>query len=99
MSDVQRASLEARWLELTNSLLPACAKERSFPVYHNHCFQRIFLDNACGDVWYNIIKDRPAYKHAPDDILQQAVALAEAVYHHQQDLNMLNATSLTYRGK
>lgn len=99
MPDKDRAALEARWLELTDSLLPSCAKARHFPVYYNHCFQRIFLDNACGEVWYNSIKKRPAYKHAPDKILTCAIALAEDVYNSRADIHHLNQISLTYRNK
>ena len=96
---MQRAALEARWLELTNILLPACAKERDFPVCLNHCFQRIFLDNACNDVWYHTITQRPAYKHASDMLLHDAVHLAELVWQGKRDIHKLNYNSLKYRGK
>ena len=94
-----RAALERRWLELTREELPAIAGERRWPVRFDHCFQRILLDNACGTVWYDRIGKRPAYAHASDTILRDAVALGERVLSGEAELWPLNDSSLLWRGK
>ena len=96
---VDRARLEARWLELTRYVLPALAVERDWPVSADHCFQRILLDHACGGGWYTHIAGRPAYRHADPMILAQAVALAEEVRAGTRDLAAMNRQSLMWRGK
>lgn len=92
-----RAALEARWLELTRTALPALAAKREWPVRYDHCFQRILLDAATGGVWYDTIAGRPAYAHAEDAVLVEAVALAEAVADGRADLSALNEQSLAWR--
>ena len=94
-----RDALEQRWKTLTNDALPSVAAERGWPIYLNHCFQRVLLDAACGTVWYEVITSRPAYRAAPDDILEGAVRLAEQVLTGETDLIPLNTQSLRYRGK
>ena len=92
-----RAALQARWLELTRVTLPALASARDWPVRHDHCFQRILLDNAFGGVWYDHVEKRPAYVHAPAEALARAVALGEACADGTADLSELNRRSLTWR--
>lgn len=92
-----RAAAEARWLSLTRAALPAVADAREWPVRADHCFQRIFLDNACGGVWYDHIDGRPAYASAPRDVLDAAIALAEAALAESADLAELNRRSLAWR--
>ncbi len=94
-----RAALETRWLQLTRATLPALATARGWPVRHDHCFQRILLDNACGGRWYDFVTGRPAYAHAPEDLLARAVALGEACADGTADLVELNRRSLNWRGK
>ena len=98
-SGANRPALEARWLDLTRTALPAVASARAFPVSADHCFQRILLDAACGGRWYDHIAGRPAYAHAPDAVLARAVALGEAVLAGSADLDALNRQSLAWRGK
>ena len=95
----ERAALERRWLRLTRETLPGLAAEQPWPVRFDHCFQRILLDHACGTVWYDRIDRRPAYTHAPDDILESAVALGERIAKGESDLDALNRQSLEWRGK
>ena len=40
------------YIHLTKEVLPSLAKKRSldWPVYEDHCFQRIVLDTICGGV-------------------------------------------------
>ena len=94
-----RAELEARWLHLTRTALPAVAVERGWPVRLDHCFQRILLDAACGGRWYDRIPDRPAYRRCDPAILASAVELGEAVLAGEGDLHALNRRSLGWRGK
>ena len=97
---MDRAALESRWLDLTRRDLPAAARtRRDWPVRLDHCFQRILLDHATGGVWYDAIPKRPAYAHAPDAVLRDAVALGAAVLAGDADLATLNRQSLAWRGK
>ncbi|MEN0086917.1 MAG: GCN5-related N-acetyltransferase [Pseudomonadota bacterium] len=95
----KRAALEARWIELTNRLLPAAARPNGWPIQLNHCFQRVLLDHACDDVWYGHIDGRPAYRHASDGILNRAVQAGEACLSGASDLASMNHQSLVWRGK
>jgi len=92
-----RATLEARWLDLTRRVLPGLADARGWPVRADHCFQRILLDVACGGVWYDSIAARPAYAHAPDAVLRSAVLLGEGAVDGSADLPALNDRSLGWR--
>lgn len=94
---MNRAALEARWLDLTRRALPAEAALRGWPIRADHCFQRVLLDAACGGVWYDRIAGRPAYAHAPAPLLAEAVRLAEAVLAGETALRPLNARSLAWR--
>ena len=93
-----RPALELRWLRLTRDVLPSLAAERHWPISADHCFQRVLLDNAAGCCWYDVIEARPAYAHAPEALLAEAVGLAEAVV-DGADLTALNARSLRFRNK
>jgi hypothetical protein len=93
----ERAALERTWLALTRSALPAEARGRDWPIVADHCFQRVLLDNAAGGVWYDAIAGRPAYRHAPIDLLGRAVALGEQVLAGAVDLAELNLRSLAWR--
>lgn len=84
-----RTKLEARWRELTDRTLPHAATD-AWPVRLNHCFQRILLDHATGGVWYDSIAGRPAYAHAPSQMLEDAIATGEAVLSGDADLRALN---------
>lgn len=96
---MDRASLEAEWLELTREAMPAVAHARRWPVRADHCFQRILLDSACGGRWYDFVAKRPAYRHADQPVLARAVALGQAVMAGKADLAELNRQSLAWRGK
>jgi hypothetical protein len=77
--------------------LPAVAVERRWPVTRDHCFQRILLDNAVEGCWYDHIKERPAFAHAPAETLTHALALGESVMRGEEDLAALNCRSLAWR--
>ena len=94
---MDREALEARWLDLTRQALPEAARGRGWPVRLDHCFQRILLDHATGGVWYDAIGRRPAYRHAPEDVLARAVRAGEAVLRGEADLAVLNRASLAAR--
>ena len=92
-----RAALEEAWIELTRRTLPALAAARGWPVRADHCFQRILLDNATGNVWYRTIRERPAYRHAEQAVLERAIALGLAAMAGEADLHELNRRSLAWR--
>lgn len=94
-----RLALEAAWLVLTRTTLPALAVARGWPVTRDHCFQRILLDHASGGRWYDHITARPAYRHATDVALARAVALGEAAVAGALDMAALNRQSLAWRDK
>ncbi|MBB3346557.1 MULTISPECIES: GCN5-related N-acetyltransferase [unclassified Sphingomonas] len=94
-----REERERRWLALTREVMPGLARARGWPVHADHCFQRILLDHACGERWYDAIAARPAYRHATDAQLDAAVALGEAVVAGDADLAALNRQSLVWRRK
>jgi len=96
---MDRPELEQTWLTLTRETMPSEAAARRWPVRFDHCFQRILLDNAAGQVWYEAFEGRPAYKHAPRDLLEQAVMLGEQALSGEADLVALNQESLRLRGK
>ncbi len=96
---LDRAALEARWLDLTRRVMPALASARGWPVRNDHCFQRILLDAACGGRWLDHVAERPAYKAIDDAKLTHAVAIAENVVAGTADLHALNRHSLDWRGK
>ena len=98
MEGSRRDALVERWFGLTKTRLPRLSKTRDWPVSEDHCFMRIFLDNACEGVWSEQIKS-PAYRNASEPTLEQAIALAEAVAEDEADLWALNARSLAWRGK
>lgn len=97
--DPARVALEARWLNLTRTVLPAFAAAHRRPVRHAHCFQRILLDAACGGRWLDHVDGRPAYKAIDTARLTHAVDLAEGVVAGTADLDALNRQSLKWRGK
>ncbi|MCQ8184585.1 hypothetical protein [Parvularcula maris] len=96
---MKREQLEQDWLKLTRKAMPEAAKDRDWPVRFDHCFQRILLDNAAGRVWYEVIEKRPAYRHAPEGMLREALELGHEVMEGRADLHTLNRESLRMRGK
>ena len=92
-------ALVTRFKELTEEVLPALARERRWPIRLDHCFKRICLDHAFGDVWYKHLP-KPAERHLQGDALARAAACAEELF--SAGLPLLgerDAASLRYRGK
>ena len=94
-----RPALEARWLELTRTVLPGLAPRRGWPVRNDHCFQRILLDAVCGGRWYDHVSGRPASRAIDAERLAAAILLGRQVERGEADLPTLNAQSLRWRGK
>ena len=88
------------YMHLTKEVLPSLAKKKSldWPVYEDHCFQRIVLDTICGGVWYEHLK-RPAYKHLKNKQAKLAIELCEDIINGKANLHQLNQQSLIWRGK
>lgn len=99
MTEIARSVIEQHWLDLTRIRLPKRAIEARWSLRHDHCFQRILLDDACGGCWYDHIVGRPAYAKAPDVVLSRAIATGEALLAGTADVTALNAQSLAWRGK
>lgn len=89
----------ARFKHLTEHVLPTRAREEAWPLRLDHCFKRVCLDHAFGDVWYNHLR-RPAERHITGEPLQRALRCAEELA--AGDVALLNerdAASLRVRGK
>ena len=89
----------ARFKHLTETVLPALARENHWPIRLDHCFKRICLDHAFSDVWYHHLP-KPAERHIVGEPLLRALTCAEDLAHHGLSLLKLrNQDSLTHRGK
>ena len=89
----------ARFKQLTEQLLPAIAREQRWPIRLDHCFKRICLDHAFGDVWYRHLA-KPAERHLQGEALQRALCCAEELAAGDRALLAgRNASSLQYRDK
>ncbi|KAK3717250.1 hypothetical protein LTR37_005959 [Vermiconidia calcicola] len=98
-------ALQARWTHLYRDYLPALAKARdpvqkTWPVFLDHCFARIILDNAVGDnrPWMEVVK-QPAVKNMSSSQLEAAIGSAEKIATGDANLLELNDKSLQMRGK
>jgi len=91
--------IRKRWRTLVDHDLPEAADaNQDWPVYLNHCFARILLDNAVGQYWRDVIAP-PAWKNTPQPVLQTAIDLGEAISSGDADIWTLNDASLAMRGK
>ena len=93
-----RASLVARWLDLTRRQLPEAAAIHRWPIRLDHCFMRVCLDAAYGRPWYEAA-GRPAIRHADDAALARAIEVADRILANPDLLEELNNDSLRMRGK
>jgi len=100
-----RERLQQQWTHLYKHHLPALAKARDpvqkhWPVFLDHCFARIVLDNAVGvdKPWAEVVK-QPAVKHMSVSQLEEAMKLAESIATGDADLVKLDERSLQLRRK
>ena len=99
MTEPESASETAHFKELTERVLPLLASERRWPIRLDHCFKRICLDHAFGDVWYKHLP-KPAERHLTGEPLTRAVRCAEELARDGLPLLLeRNQASLRYRGK
>ncbi|EKG11160.1 Methylated-DNA [Macrophomina phaseolina MS6] len=105
ISEDRSESLPERWTALYKEELPRLAKARDraqpkWPVYLDHCFARIILDNAVGKdrPWMERIR-APAVKHMSEEQLKAAVEMGRQIATGEADLDDLNQRSLRLRGK
>lgn len=97
--DEDDARLRNQWRVLVDDTLPKAARTHTdWPVYRNHCFARIFLDNACGIPWREAVEP-PAWRNMPPPVLQMAIDLGESVLAGDSNIWALNDASLIMRGK
>ncbi len=93
-------TLQEEYLHYTKDVLPQLALQNKWVVSYGHCFQRIVLDNLFQTCWYNVVKERPAYKQLSEAQLQQAIAIAKDIERYGDEyLRELNTKSLTWRNK
>jgi hypothetical protein len=98
-TDPDAAEIRQTWRQLVDVRLPEQAKQRpDWPVYRDHCFARILLDNAVGVMWRTVIP-APAWRNTPLPVLQTAIDLGEAILSDDADIWALNDVSLKMRGK
>lgn len=98
-ADPDDMEIRQAWRELYAKRLPEMARTRKdWPVYRDHCFARILLDNAVGRAWREVIPS-PAWKNTPLPVLQNAIDLGEAVMTDDADIWALNDSSLIMRDK
>jgi hypothetical protein len=80
-------------------VLPRRAREEGWPLRHDHCFQRVVLDEVAGTVWYDRIA-RPAIRNLTDEQAERAASIAAEVERQGEPLlTELNRRSLARRGK
>lgn len=98
-TDEDAVEIRLTWRQLVDERLPEAARaHQDWPVYLNHCFARILLDNAVGMAWRKAIKP-PAWRNTPLPVLQTAIDLGEDILSGEADLYRLNDRSLVMRGK
>ncbi|GGX62420.1 hypothetical protein GCM10011309_10490 [Litorimonas cladophorae] len=98
-ADTDEIEIRQAWRILVERTLPDAADlHQGWPVYRNHCFGRILLDNAVGQFWRDVIKP-PAWKNTPLPVLQTAIDLGEGILNGDVDIWALNDASLLMRGK
>lgn len=97
--DADAAALRAQWRTLVDDTLPKAAwTQLDWPVFRNHCFARILLDNACGIMWRDAIAP-PAWRNMPLPVLQTAMDIGQDILSGKVDIWALNDASLKMRGK
>lgn len=97
--DEDEIDIRKQWRKLVDRELPKAADtHKDWPVYLNHCFARILLDNAVGQYWRDAIQP-PAWKNTPLPVLQTAIDLGESILAGDADIWALNDQSLKMRGK
>ena len=97
--DQNREQQVAEWKHLTESVLPALARQHGWPLRLDHCFKRVTLDHAFSDIWYKHLR-KPAERHLAGEPLARALACAHLIAQEGQPvLKLRNQESLTYRGK
>ncbi len=95
-ADEQRMQLLDEYFRYTRQVLPEVAQERRWPATEEAHFQRIVLDNVCGEVWYHKLKE-PAVMHLSKSQLRKAVRYCEDMVVHENGFEDLNERSLAWR--
>jgi len=95
-----RTGAEEQYMRLTAEVLTDMADTSEWPVYFDHCFQRITLDTVFSGEWYEYVEGRPAYQSVTDTQLLEAIDVAlRMVRGGLETVDRLNAYSLWHRGK
>lgn len=84
---------------MTEHVLPTLARQHCWPLRLDHCFKRVCLDHAFGDVWYRHMK-KPAERHLEGEALERALLCAIDIAERGEPLlRERNDNSLRYRAK
>ena len=94
--------LQQEYLFLTNEVIPEQAQRAHWPVWENHCLQRILLDHLFGDAWYRHLPQgqTPAYRQL--HLHQMGLLLYrthQLLWSSMDEVDRLNQQSLTWRRK
>lgn len=93
---------QQEYLFLTNEVIPERAKRDNWPIWENHCLQRILLDHLFGDAWHRHLPQgqTPAYRqlhlHQLGLLLYRTHQL---LWSSTEDVAALHQRSLTWRQK
>lgn len=88
---MQLIELQSRYATLVNIELPSIARDRRFPIWLNHCFGRVILDNLFGGCRYDFLsRKKPAYKQLSIEQLQEAIVIAESMFDRDVVINLNN---------
>lgn len=103
MTKVSKTDTEtaiATYLHYSKTVLPKLAAQHPsrWPIQHDHCFQRVILDNVCGRAWYEAIPT-PAYKNMTSEQARSAAKLSVEIATQQVCIHTLNNASLKWRDK
>ncbi|QIK39485.1 GCN5-related N-acetyltransferase [Pontivivens nitratireducens] len=98
LDDPREDHLRQSWRDLVERRMPRFAVKRAWPVADANDLARILLDVAAQRPWANETR-RPAGIDAPNAVLEDAIALGEAVLEGSADFVALNRVSLQMRGK
>ena len=101
LTGVDIASLRETYLRKVTKALPTRARANGdWPIYRDHCFSRVVLDNVFEDEWYDHVDGRPAYESLSVAELTQAIDIADRMLAEGRSAVVeLNNNSLRWRGK
>ena len=74
------------------------AAPHRWPIHADHCFMRVCLDAVYGRPWHEAVA-RPWIRHASEEEVRRAIAIAEEIAARPELLPARNLDSLRLRGR